>query len=176
MLVGTTAVRGQSSSKAECDERKKFTPVKKRKRAKQKLSPEFSMTPPLSASAAVEFDEEEREQYKSRLHVLGQDTVDMIDFPLSSSLEEKKRPNNRAPGWNGVFAFTFYWKEADQNTRQAILQSLTVDYGGEISEGEIGPGSWDVCIRTTGKRVKAVTRMLNRQYAKGYLVWREKPR
>ena len=41
-------------------------------------------------------------------------------------------------------------------------------------EERSGPVYWDVQVRTTGKRIKRLTAMLNRQYRRGYLVWRER--
>jgi hypothetical protein len=46
-------------------------------------------------------------------------------------------------------------------------------YGTLVEEGS-GPGYWDVQVRTTGKRNKRLTAMLNRRYRRGYLVWRER--
>ena len=43
-------------------------------------------------------------------------------------------------------------------------------HGTPVEEGS-GPVYWDVQVRTTGKRITA---MLNRQYRRGYLVWRER--
>ncbi len=142
---------------------------KKRKKTR-KHSRAISPIPPLSAQAEVAFYADMQERYRNYRKSLVQDDLDIIDFPPEFSFENKKKTNNRAPGWSGMFAFTFRWKDADQQMQQRIWQSLTVDYGGEIVEGEEG---YEVRIRTTGKRVKALTRMLNRQYAQGYLVWRE---
>ena len=143
--------------------------AKKRKKTRKK-SHAISLIPPLSGQAEVAFYEDVQKQYRNYRQSLGQDAIDVIDLPPEFSFEEKKGTNNRNPGWSGVFSFTFRWKEADQQVRQDIWRSFTADYGGEIVEGEEG---WDVRVRTTGKRVKALTRMLNRQYARGYLVWRE---
>ena len=46
-------------------------------------------------------------------------------------------------------------------------------HGTPVEEGS-GPVYLDVQVRTTGKRIKRLTAMLNRQYRRGYLVWRER--
>ena len=46
-------------------------------------------------------------------------------------------------------------------------------HGTPVEEGS-GPVYWDVQVRTTGKRIKRLNAMLNRQYRRGYLVWRER--
>ncbi len=83
-----------------------------------------------------------------------------------------KRPNNRAPGWTGTFAFTFYWKEAGRQEQQEILHTLLEDYHCDVIPGE-GSGPWTATVRLNGKRVKSLTRMLNRRYEKSHLIWKE---
>lgn len=138
----------------------------KRKRSHQAKKP-VNMLPPLSAQAEAAF-------YLQRLGELEHDDAALIDFPPSFSFEKQRRVNNRAPGWNGVFSFTFAWTtEATAQVRQDIEQSLTRDYGCQMTDGEDGLGCWDVQVKMTGKRVKRLTAMLNRQHSRGYLVWHE---
>jgi hypothetical protein len=99
--------------------------------------------------------------------------------PFSRASLDPKRANNRARGWNGLFFFSLKWKEeATAEIRKTILTTLTLAYGWKP-----GPGTtladWlyedplEVELRLTGQRVKNLTRLLNRQYQKGYLVWKE---
>jgi hypothetical protein len=97
-----------------------------------------------------------------------------VDFPpYTGASLDPKRPNNRAPGWNGVFTFTFYWKEnATPEVKAEFARNLAQAYGARLEESPSFEPS-EVCVRLNGKKVKALTRMLNRQYERGYLVWKE---
>ncbi len=137
------------------------------------------MKPPLSAQAEADFylAEEEQGTYDVFWDNLGYFLDHGADFPLSSSLdrldrERPRRPNNRAPGWNGVFTFAFMWQQVDAEAQKNILDSLQNEYHCEITEGE-SLRQWIAQVHITGKRVKSLTRMLNRQYNKNYLVWKE---
>jgi hypothetical protein len=134
------------------------------------------MKPPLSAQAEADFylAEEEQGTYDVFWDNLGYFLDHGADFPPFSSLdrERPRRPNNRAPGWNGTFTFVFMWQQVDVEVQKGIIDSLQNDYRCQITEGE-SPRQWIAQVRITGKRVKSLTRMLNRQYNKDYLVWKE---
>jgi hypothetical protein len=130
------------------------------------------MTPPLTAEAAAAFYalEEERGVYDEFWRNMGYYIDHGGDFPPYKRVA--KGPNNRASGWNGIFAFTFVFGQADTSTQTALLHSLTNDYQCELSEGWM-QGQWEGQARLNGKRVKNLTRLLNRQYAHGHIVWKE---
>ena len=129
--------------------------------------------PPLSLASESTFylEEEDRGVYDDFWHNMGYYLEHDVDFPPSSSTQ-RKRSNNRSPGWNGIFAFTFYWKEAHEQARKTIMQTLLKDYQCDIEPGE-GSGPWTVTVKLTGKRVKRLTSLLNRCYARHQLVWKE---
>ncbi len=130
------------------------------------------MTPPLTAEAEAAFYamEEERGVYHEFWTNMGYYIDHGFDFPPSK--REGKRPNNRSSGWNGIFAFTFVFQQADLPTQKALLHSLTNDYHCELSEGGM-QGQWEGQVRLNGKRVKNLTRLLNRHYSQRHLVWKE---
>jgi len=134
-------------------------------RKEQKVQKALQRLPPLSVQAEIAF-------YQHQQEAPGEEDIDQILFLPFLSFEEPKRVNNRTRGWSGTFSFSFTWAEAPEQIRKDIERSLRQDYGCEITEGE-DLGSWDVEVLLTGKRVKRLTAMLNRQYSHGYLVWRE---
>jgi hypothetical protein len=143
---------------------------KKRKSLKHPDSP--MMRPPLTLEAETAFYalEEERGVYDEFWRNMGYSIEHGLDFPPYE--RGQKRPNNRSSSWNGTFAFTFVFLQADAPTQKALLHALTNDYQCELSEGGM-QGQWEGQARLNGKRVKNLTRLLNRQYAHGYLVWKE---
>lgn len=130
------------------------------------------MTPPLTREAEAAFYavEEERGVYDEFWKNMGYYLDHGVDFPPYGS--EQKRPNKRASGWTGIFAFTFVFQQANTTSQNALFHALTNDYHCELTEG-VMHGQWEGQARLTGKRVKNLTRLLNRQYAQGYLVWKE---
>ena len=146
---------------------------KRRGTPKRKTRQAIRTDPPLSAESEVAFylEEEERGFYDDFWQNMGYYLDHGADFPPYPS-SKGKRPNNRAPSWNGTFVFTFFWKEAGEQEQQTILHTLLEEYHCDIVQGE-GSDPWTATVRLTGKRVKSLTRMLNRQYAKNYLIWKE---
>ncbi len=146
---------------------------KKRRTAKRKATQTIRTGPPLStqSEAAFYLEEEARGVYDDFWQNMGYYVEHGVDYPPHTS-SKGKHPNNRAPGWSGIFTFTFFWKEVGQQEQQELLHTLIDEYQCEIAQGE-GDSSWTASLRTTGKRVKTLTRMLNRQYAKKRLVWKE---
>jgi hypothetical protein len=143
---------------------------KNRKKSRQTGS--IPLPPPLTAEAEAAFYalEEERGVYDEYWRNLGYYLEHGVGYPPYNS--EVKRPQHRASGWNGIFVFTFVFQQADASTQKALLHSLTNDYHCELSEGGM-PGQWEGQVRLNGKRVKHLTRLLNRQYAQRHLVWKE---
>jgi hypothetical protein len=123
------------------------------------------------SQAAFYLEEEERGIYDDFWQNMGYYVEHGIDYPPYPSLQGK-RTNNRSPGWSGTFAFTFYWKDAEQQEQQEILHTLLKEYHCDIVPGE-GSGPWAATVQLNGKRVKTLTRMLNRRYAKNHLIWKE---
>jgi len=130
------------------------------------------MTPPLTAEAEAAFYvmEEEQGVYDDFWKNMGYYLDHGGDFPPYK--QAVKRPNHRASGWHGTFAFTFAFQQADTPTQKALLDALTNDYHCELSEGGM-PGQWEGQAQLNGKRVKNLTRLLNRQYSRRHLVWKE---
>ncbi len=114
--------------------------------------------------------EEERGVYDDFWKNMGYYLEHGVDFPPYT--RERKRPHNRTSGWNGIFAFTFVFLQADTPTQNALLHSLTTGYHCELTEGGM-QGQWEGQARLTGKRVKNLTRLLNRRYAQRHLAWKE---
>ena len=130
------------------------------------------MTPPLTAEAEAAFYalEEERGIYDEFWKNMGYYLEHGVDFPPYK--REVKGPNNRARGWTGIFAFTFVFLQVNDPTQNALLRALTDDYHCELTEGGM-QGQWEGQARLGGKRVKNLTRLLNRRYAQRQLVWKE---
>jgi hypothetical protein len=130
------------------------------------------MTPSLTSEAEAAFYAVEEEQgvYDDFWRNMGYYLDHEVDFPPFK--QEVKRQHNRASGWSGIFAFTFVFQQADIPTQNALFNSLTNDYHCELSEGGM-QGQWEGQARLNRKRVKNLTRLLNRQYSQGYLVWKE---
>lgn len=159
----------------ESDKRMTSAPRKKRKQQKTVRSQGHAMRPPLSVEAEAAFYalEEEHGVYDWFWRDMGYYVEHGVDYPpYPATKSEHHRLNNRARGWNGLFVFTFVLRVADAQVQHTIFHTLRNDYQCELSEGEM-VGQWVAQVRTNGKRVKNLTRMLNRQYARGYLVWKE---
>jgi hypothetical protein len=146
---------------------------KNRRTRKRKTTQIIRTNPPLSAASEAEFyvEEEERGVYDEFWRNMGYYVEHGVDYPPYPS-SQGKRPNNRASGWSGTFAFTFYWKEAGKIEQQEISRTLLDEYHCDVVPGEES-GPWTATVRLNGKRVKNLTRMLNRRYAKNHLIWKE---
>lgn len=146
------------------------------KTVKSRQRHSVQMCPPLSEAAEAEYYEYEEEVgvYAEFWENMGYLLEKGVEFPpYTGASLDPKRSNNRASGWNGVFTFSFYWKEkATPEVKAEFAKNLAQAYGISLEES-----SWleptEVCVRLSGKKVKAITRMLNRQYERGYLIWKE---
>lgn len=148
--------------------------LKRHKRHQRKKAGQITRTgPPLSAQSEAGFylAEEERGVYDAFWQNLGYYLEHGADYPPYSS-SAGKRTNNRSSGWTGTFTFTFYWKEASSQEQQEVLHTLSEAYCCDLVPGE-GSEPWTASVRLNGKRVKVLTRMLNRRYANNHLVWKE---
>ncbi|MBO0797044.1 MAG: hypothetical protein J2P36_39700, partial [Ktedonobacteraceae bacterium] len=145
----------------------------KQRTRKRGATQRIRTSPPLSdeSEAAFYAEEEERGVYAKFWQNLGYYIEHGADYPPYSSLHGK-RTNNRAPGWNGTFAFTFYWKEANEQGQQELLHTLLDEYHCDIVPG-VGSEPWTATVQINGKRVKSLTRLLNRLYAKEQIIWKE---
>jgi hypothetical protein len=148
--------------------------MRRKKRKQWKRTRARPLPPPLTAAAAAALYvvEEELGVYDDSWRNMGYSVEHGGAVPPIS--RQQKRRNNRSSNWNGIFAFTFILQEIDVPTREALFQSLTRDYGCELLKGGM-PGQWEGQALLNGRRVKTLTRLLNRHFSRGYLVWKERP-
>jgi hypothetical protein len=146
----------------------------KRRRTRRREGLErIRLDPPLSVESEAAFyvEEEERGVYDDFWLNLGYHIEHGANYPPYPSPREK-RPNNRARSWSGTFAFAFCWKDIDHEGQEDLLRTLSDVYQCNIVPGE-GMGPWIATAQLNGKRVKSLTRLLNRRYAKQQLIWKE---
>lgn len=145
----------------------------KRQTRRKTAAPITHAGPPLSARSEADFylEEEKRGVYDDFWQNLGYYLEHGADYPPHPS-SKGKRSNNRSSGWSGTFAFAFYWKEAGPQEQKETLHTLLEDYHCDLVPGE-GFDPWTATVQLNGKRVKTLTRMLNRRYANNQLVWNE---
>lgn len=131
-----------------------------------------TMIPPLTLEAEAAFYvlEEKRGVYDNFWRNMGYYLEHGVDFPPYR--REGNRRQNRASGWNGIFAFTFVFLQGNSSTQNELLHALTTDYHCDLTEGGM-QGQWEGKARLGGKRVKNLTHLLNRRYALRQLVWKE---
>jgi len=146
--------------------------MRRKKRKPVIHTPGLPMTPPLTAEAEAAFYvvEEERGVYDDFWRNMGYYVERGVEFPPYG--RRQKHQNNRSSSWNGIFAFTFVLQEVDIPTQQALFHALRSDYHCELLEGGMS-GQWEGQARLNGKRVKTLTRLLNRHFSRGHLVWKE---